>query len=110
MLSAFKFEETKPVISNDELLGDLRAVAADLGAEVLSQRQYREFGRYSTRYARYGHRLCQRPPAPQIAPSAIRWPRVRTISKLPSSAGVAKIVSSKEFVASTWKVLPARTT
>ena len=43
-------------------------------------------------------------------PSAIRWPRVRTISRLPSSAGVAKIVSLKELVASTWNVLPARTT
>jgi hypothetical protein len=47
-LSAFKFEETKPVISNDELLADLRAVAASLGADVLPQRKYRECGHYST--------------------------------------------------------------
>ena len=47
-LSAFKFEETKPVILNDELLADLRAVAASLGAEVLPQKKYRECGRYST--------------------------------------------------------------
>jgi hypothetical protein len=34
-LSIFKFEDTKPVISNEELPADLRAVAACLGAEVL---------------------------------------------------------------------------
>lgn len=47
-LSAFKFEETKPLISNDDLLADLRAVAASFGAGVLPQRKYRECGRYST--------------------------------------------------------------
>lgn len=47
-LSAFKFEETKPVISNDELLADLRSVAARSGAEVLPQRKYRECGHHST--------------------------------------------------------------
>jgi hypothetical protein len=34
-------------------------------------------------------------------PRAIRWPRVRTMSKLPSRAGVAKMVSLNEFVAFT---------
>jgi hypothetical protein len=34
-------------------------------------------------------------------PRAMRWPRVRTMSKLPSRAGVAKMVSLNEFVAFT---------
>jgi hypothetical protein len=46
-LPTFKFEDTKPVISNEELLGDLRAVAAALEAGVLPQRKYRELGRAS---------------------------------------------------------------
>lgn len=47
-MAAFKFEDTKPIISNDELLADLREVAATLGAEILPQRTYRGLGHYST--------------------------------------------------------------
>jgi len=46
--SAFTFEDTKPVISDDELLADLRAVATNLGALTLPQQKYRALGRYST--------------------------------------------------------------
>ena len=46
--SPFRFEDTKPVISNDDLLSDLRAVAAKLNAGALPRRTYRELGRYST--------------------------------------------------------------
>ena len=38
--SAFTFEDTKPVISDDDLLADLRAVATTLGALTLPQQKY----------------------------------------------------------------------
>ena len=46
--SLFTFEDTKPVISDDELLADLRAVATNLGALTLPQQKYRALGHYST--------------------------------------------------------------
>lgn len=46
--SGFTFEDTKSVISNDELLDDLRTVATNLGGVRLPQRKYRALGRYST--------------------------------------------------------------
>lgn len=45
---SFEFENTKPNITNEELLADLRRVAASLGTSVLTQRAYRDVGRYST--------------------------------------------------------------
>jgi hypothetical protein len=44
----FLFENTKPVISDAEMIEDLRAVAAALGATALSQQLYRVHGRFST--------------------------------------------------------------
>src|ERR1039458_7375795 len=44
----FVFEETKPVITNEQLLGDIRRVAADLGCSSLPQRRYQQHGRNST--------------------------------------------------------------
>lgn len=44
----FAFEDTKPVIADGDLLDDIRAVAARLGAAALPQRLYRLHGRYST--------------------------------------------------------------
>ncbi len=44
----FAFEDTKPVITDRDLLDDVRAVAAKLGAVSLPQRLYRLHGRYST--------------------------------------------------------------
>lgn len=44
---AFTFENTKPVISDADLLGDIRAVAGQLGLESVPQRIYRGHGRYS---------------------------------------------------------------
>mgnify|MGYP001613059753 FL=1 len=44
----FAFEDTKPVITDRDLLEDLRAVAARLGVVSLPQRSYRLHGRYST--------------------------------------------------------------
>lgn len=45
---SFEFEDTKPSITNEELLADLRRVAASLGTSVLTQRAYRDIGQYST--------------------------------------------------------------
>jgi 5-methylcytosine-specific restriction endonuclease McrA len=45
--SNFTFENTKPVITDRELLDDLSGVAAQLGAISLPQRLYRLHGRYS---------------------------------------------------------------
>lgn len=44
----FVFENTKPVITDADLLDDIRAVAAQLGVVSLPQRLYRLHGRYST--------------------------------------------------------------
>lgn len=44
----FAFEDTKPVITDHDLLNDIRAVAAQLGTLSLTQRMYRLHGRYST--------------------------------------------------------------
>lgn len=44
----FAFEDTKPVITNEQLLSDIRRVAADLGCSSLPQRRYQQHGRYST--------------------------------------------------------------
>lgn len=45
---SFEFEDTKPEITNEDLLADLRRVAAFLGTDVLTQRAYRHSGKYST--------------------------------------------------------------
>ncbi len=44
----FVFENTKPVITDRDLLDDIRAVAAKLGVVSLPQRLYRLHGHYST--------------------------------------------------------------
>lgn len=44
----FAFEDTKPVITDADLLGDIRAIASALGLESLPQQTYRQHGRYST--------------------------------------------------------------
>lgn len=44
----FKFEDTKPVITNEQLVADIRAVAAKLGADHLAQGTYRQHGHFST--------------------------------------------------------------
>lgn len=46
--SDFAFEDTKPVITDRDLVNDVRAVAAHLGVGALPQRLYRLHGRYST--------------------------------------------------------------
>jgi hypothetical protein len=45
---SFEFEDTKPNITNEELVADLRRVADSLGTSVLTQRAYRDIGQYST--------------------------------------------------------------
>ena len=45
---AFHFENTKPSMSNDELLADIKAVAAKLSRGHLTQRVYRTHGSFST--------------------------------------------------------------
>jgi hypothetical protein len=45
---SFEFEDTKRNITNEDLLADLRRVAASLATGVLTQRAYRDSGRYST--------------------------------------------------------------
>lgn len=45
---AFEFEDTKPSITDGDLLTDLRRVATSLGTRVLTQRAYRDIGHYST--------------------------------------------------------------
>ncbi len=47
-MARFAFEDTKPVITDEQLLGDVRRVAAELGCSSLPQRQYQQHGRYST--------------------------------------------------------------
>lgn len=47
-MARFTFENTKPVITDEELLADLRRVAADRASKSLPQRQYRQHGKYST--------------------------------------------------------------
>ncbi len=44
----FKFEDTRPVITDEQLVADIRAVAARLGVQDLAQRTYREHGGFST--------------------------------------------------------------
>ncbi len=44
----FEFEDTKPVITNEQLLADMRRVSTDLACPSLPQRTYRLHGRYST--------------------------------------------------------------
>jgi hypothetical protein len=44
----FRFEDTRPQIANEAILADLRRVAADIAAATVSQRVYRESGKYST--------------------------------------------------------------
>lgn len=44
----FTFEDTKPLITNEQLLADIRRVASDLGCSVLPQRRYRQHGNHST--------------------------------------------------------------
>jgi hypothetical protein len=45
---SFKFEDTKPNITNEDLLADLRRVSTSVGTTVLTQRGYSRLGRYST--------------------------------------------------------------
>lgn len=47
-MARFTFEDTKPVITDAELVADVRRVAAELGCTSLPQRRYRQHGRYST--------------------------------------------------------------
>lgn len=44
----FVFEDTRPTMTNDELLADLRRVASQLGLSAVPQRSYRPLGQYST--------------------------------------------------------------
>jgi hypothetical protein len=44
----FEFENTKPVITDGDLLDDIRAVADQLGVTSLPERWYQQHGRYST--------------------------------------------------------------
>jgi hypothetical protein len=44
----FTFENTKPEITDAELLADIRGVGAVAGGDVLTQRAYGKVGRYST--------------------------------------------------------------
>lgn len=43
----FQFEDTRPTITSESILADLRRVAAELGATRLAQNQYRERGQFS---------------------------------------------------------------
>lgn len=45
---AFTFENTKPVITDADLLADIRTIALQLRSESLPQQAYRQHGRYST--------------------------------------------------------------
>lgn len=45
---SFEFEDTKPNITNEQLLADPRRVASSLGTSVLTQRAYLSAGQYST--------------------------------------------------------------
>ena len=47
MSSTFEFEDTKPDISNDDLVLDLQRVAAELGVPTVPVRTYRQRGRFS---------------------------------------------------------------
>jgi hypothetical protein len=47
-MTTIRFEDTKPAISNADLLADIKAVAAKLGRPRLSQRGYREHSSFST--------------------------------------------------------------
>lgn len=47
-MANFRFEDTKPTITNDQLLADLRRVAAALDTETLSVRDYNEQGKFSS--------------------------------------------------------------
>jgi hypothetical protein len=47
-MARFAFEDTKPVISDGELLADVSRVARELAVSSLPQRTYRLHGRYST--------------------------------------------------------------
>jgi hypothetical protein len=44
----FRFEDTRPVPENAQLLADLRAVAAQLGQDRIAQNEYRRFGHFSS--------------------------------------------------------------
>ena len=41
-------EDTKPVITDEQLVADIRRVATDLGSFSLPQRRYPQHGNYST--------------------------------------------------------------
>jgi hypothetical protein len=43
----FRFEDTRPRVTNDAILDDLRRVAADIGDSTVAQSRYRECGRFS---------------------------------------------------------------
>jgi hypothetical protein len=47
-VSRFTFEDTKPIITDEQLLADIRHVAADFGCSSLPQGRYRQHGGYST--------------------------------------------------------------
>ncbi len=44
----FEFEDTKPVITDEQLVADIKAVAAKLHVQNVAQRTYRQHGRFST--------------------------------------------------------------
>ncbi len=44
----FKFEDTRKVITDEQLVADIKAVAAKLHVQDLAQRTYRQHGRFST--------------------------------------------------------------
>jgi len=45
---AFLFEDTRPIITDEMILDDLRTVASELGGRVLPQNRYRDRGRFSS--------------------------------------------------------------
>lgn len=44
----FQFEDTRPTMTSEAILADLRRVAAEVGASGLKQNEYRERGRFSS--------------------------------------------------------------
>lgn len=44
----FRFEDTKSIPESNELLADLRSVAAKVGRDHVAQNEYRQFGQYSS--------------------------------------------------------------
>jgi len=47
-MTNYRFEDTRPTITNDQLLADLRRVAAALDTKMLTVRDYNEQGKFSS--------------------------------------------------------------